>query len=215
MNKAMELIDNRSKTLKDDLSIEIHRGSKLSIAAACFSIYAFKEFSESIIVTADDDIYYPNDWLSKLYYSYITNPSNISVHRAHRIRLEDNKIAPYETWEKHVEDESARFDNFLTGVGGVLYPPNCFSKEVLREDVFLGKCPYADDIWFWVMALVHNRKIRVVKNHNSVLYCTDIYRQILQNKRSLYRINSKGQNDKQLDELLKLYGQNVYSKLLI
>ena len=111
------------------------------------------------------------------------------------------------------EDESARFDNFLTGVGGVLYPPNCFSKEVLREDVFLNKCPYADDIWFWVMALVHNRKIRVVKNHNSVLYCTDIYRQILQNKRSLYRINSKGQNDKQIDELLKLYGQNVMSKI--
>ena len=177
------------------------------------AIYAFKEFSESIIVTADDDIYYPKDWLSKLYYSYITNPSDISVHRAHRIRLEDNKIVPYETWEKHVEDESARFDNFLTGVGGVLYPPNCFSKEVLREDVFLSKCPYADDIWFWVMALVHNRKIRVVKNHNSVLYCTDIFRQILQNKRTLYKINSKGQNDKQLDELLKLYGQNVMSKI--
>lgn len=44
----MELIDNRSKTLKDDLSIEIHRGSKLSIAAACFSIYAFKELKKEL-----------------------------------------------------------------------------------------------------------------------------------------------------------------------
>ena len=56
-------------------------------------------------------------------------------------------------------------------------------------------------------------KIRVVKNHNSNIYCTDIFRQIMQNKRTLYKINSKGQNDKQLEELLKLYGQNVYSKL--
>ena len=48
MNKTMELIDNRSKTLKDDLSIEIHRGSKLSIAAACFSIYAFKELKKEL-----------------------------------------------------------------------------------------------------------------------------------------------------------------------
>ena len=103
------------------------------------AIYAFKEFSNSIIVTADDDIYYPKDWLSKLYYSFIANPKDISVHRAHRIRFEDKKIAPYETWTKHVEEENARFDNFLTGVGGVLYPPNCFSNEVLRKDIFLTK----------------------------------------------------------------------------
>lgn len=35
----MELINNTTKTLKDDLSVEIKQGSKLSIAAACFSIY--------------------------------------------------------------------------------------------------------------------------------------------------------------------------------
>ena len=31
----MELIDNINKTLRDDLSVEIREGSKLSIAAAC------------------------------------------------------------------------------------------------------------------------------------------------------------------------------------
>lgn len=46
--------------------------------------------------------------------------------------------------EKHVEEESARYGNFLTGVGGVLYPPACFSNEVLREDIFLKYAPYAD-----------------------------------------------------------------------
>ena len=38
----MEVINNTSKTLRDDLSVEIKEGSKLSIAAACFSIYAFQ-----------------------------------------------------------------------------------------------------------------------------------------------------------------------------
>ena len=41
-----ELIDNKNKTLKDDLSKEIKAGSKLSIAAACFSIYAFQELKD-------------------------------------------------------------------------------------------------------------------------------------------------------------------------
>lgn len=44
----MELIDNKSKTLRDDLSLEIKQGSKLSIAAACFSIYAFQELKKEL-----------------------------------------------------------------------------------------------------------------------------------------------------------------------
>lgn len=45
----MELINNTTKTLKDDLSVEIKKGSKLSIAAACFSIYAFQELKKQLI----------------------------------------------------------------------------------------------------------------------------------------------------------------------
>ncbi len=44
----MELINNTTKTLKDDLSAEIKKGSKLSIAAACFSIYAFQELKKEL-----------------------------------------------------------------------------------------------------------------------------------------------------------------------
>lgn len=44
----MEFINNTTKTLKDDLSIEIKKGSKLSIAAACFSIYAFQELKKQL-----------------------------------------------------------------------------------------------------------------------------------------------------------------------
>lgn len=43
-----EMIDNVNKTLKDDLSVEIKQGSKLSIAAACFSIYAFQELKSAL-----------------------------------------------------------------------------------------------------------------------------------------------------------------------
>lgn len=44
----MELINNITKTLRDDLSIEIKDGSKLSMAAACFSIYAFQELKTQL-----------------------------------------------------------------------------------------------------------------------------------------------------------------------
>ena len=44
-----EFIDNTNKTLKEDLSSEIKSGSKVSIAAACFSIYAFQELKSELI----------------------------------------------------------------------------------------------------------------------------------------------------------------------
>lgn len=44
----MELINNVNKTLKDDLNTEIKKGSKLSIAAACFSIYAFAKLKSEL-----------------------------------------------------------------------------------------------------------------------------------------------------------------------
>ena len=44
----IELINNVTRTLKDDLSAEIKEGSKLSVAAACFSIYAFQELKEAL-----------------------------------------------------------------------------------------------------------------------------------------------------------------------
>lgn len=176
-------------------------------------IHAFREFSDSIIVTADDDIYYPQDWLKKLYLSYIANPKDIQVHRAHRVLTENGKILPYEKWDKHVEEESARYDNFITGVGGALYPPNCFSREVLREDIFLKYAPNADDLWLWTMALTHSKKIRVVKNHIKTLISVNIFNQLF--KDNLYKNNKNGGNDRQLENLMKYYGQNIRTKLSI
>lgn len=174
-------------------------------------VYAFEEFYESIIVTADDDIYYPKNWLKYLYLSYVSNQDDIHCHRAHRVGLKYGKILPYENWEKQVEEESARYDNFLTGAGGVLYPPKCFSNEVLREDVFLKYAPSADDIWLWVMALVHGKKIRVVKNHYKTLISTNLFRQIF--GKTLYSVNKDGQNDIQLNNLMKFYSNNILSRL--
>lgn len=42
------LIDNSEKTLKEDLLVEINKNNKISIAAACFSIYAFQELKEQL-----------------------------------------------------------------------------------------------------------------------------------------------------------------------
>jgi ERCC4-related helicase len=44
----MELINNVGKTLRDDMAQQMQQGSRLSIAASCFSIYAFQELKEAL-----------------------------------------------------------------------------------------------------------------------------------------------------------------------
>jgi hypothetical protein len=39
----MEIIDNISKTLKDDLAVGLKKDARVSIAASCFSMYAYSE----------------------------------------------------------------------------------------------------------------------------------------------------------------------------
>ena len=44
----MELFDNVTRTVRDDLAVTINPHSRLSIAAACFSIYAFQELKTEL-----------------------------------------------------------------------------------------------------------------------------------------------------------------------
>ena len=45
---SLKILDNISSTVRDDLQSEIKRGSKVSIAAACFSMYAYKELKKQL-----------------------------------------------------------------------------------------------------------------------------------------------------------------------
>ena len=44
----MQIIDNVNATLKTDLQENIKKGSKIAIAAACFSIYAYQELKKQL-----------------------------------------------------------------------------------------------------------------------------------------------------------------------
>ena len=44
----MEIFNNTTKVVKDDLKNKIQSGSRISIAAACFSIYAYQELKAQL-----------------------------------------------------------------------------------------------------------------------------------------------------------------------
>ncbi|WP_282077340.1 glycosyltransferase family 2 protein [Epibacterium ulvae] len=134
-------------------------------------IPALQQDPNRYIVTADDDVFYPFDWLAKLVEGAKQHPGNVISHRAHRVQYEPSgSIAPYENWQKNLNTQQSGADIFATGVSGVLYPPNSLDQHAIETDAFLSLCPSADDIWlYWMTRLngceVHNLggKARIIE----------------------------------------------------
>lgn len=181
----------------------------------CNNIYSYKklvptlrEYPNNIIVTADDDIYYEKDWLEKLVKAHEQNQNDIICHRAHRIKLNKNGIAPYKKWSKKIKGTKASYLNFLTGVGGVLYPVNSLNKDVLNEKLFTEIAPKADDVWFWAMALLNGTKTLVPDNRiKELTYINPERERGLTNEITLFSTNRKGGNDLQIEKIINHYPQ--------
>lgn len=171
-------------------------------------IPALENYPNNIIVTADDDIYYEKDWLEKLLKSSEENKDCIICHRAHRVKINKDALAPYKKWPKKIKSNKASYLNFLTGVGGVLYPPNCLYKDVLNKELFIELAPKADDVWFWAMAALNHTKTVVAKNCiRELTYVNPERERGLTNEITLFSSNKKGGNDEQITNVINHYPQ--------
>lgn len=165
-------------------------------------IPTLQAYPDAVIVTADDDVIYPKDWLRKLVNAYKSNPDYIHCHRAHKIDFDkEGKLLPYNDWLSCVSYKEVipSFLNFFTGMGGVLYPPHCFYADILDTHKFLSLAPHQDDIWFWAMAVCNGVKVNVVEsNYQEFKSFVDAI------KGSLWEINQT-QNDVVLNKVLEFY----------
>ena len=110
--------------------------------------YAFKEFTDSRIVTVDDDVVYPADMLERLVQLSDRFRNSVCANIFRQISMENNGFAPYKRWTKVVSGEyvsSCR--NTAIGCGGVLYPPHCFSERIFDMEAISEDCQNADDLW--------------------------------------------------------------------
>lgn len=170
-------------------------------------IPALKVFPNDIIVTADDDLYYKKDWLKKLYEEYLKSDKNcVIAHRCHRINIKNQEILPYNTWQKCIKNNSSSFLNFPTSGGGILYSPKSLYEDILNQDLFREHTPYADDIWFWAMSILNNKKIRIVERPNDIIYINPERELNINNDGTLFQTNKTG-NDIQLQNIINYYPQ--------
>lgn len=166
-------------------------------------IYALQAHANSVIVTADDDIAYPPDWLESLVASYRRAPKVIHCHRARLITFDPHgNINRYVDWPILAREELSACV-IPIGVGGVLYPPHSLHELVCEEAIFMSLCEFGDDIWLKTMSLMNGVLCKKLSADASPATFYDVPSS---QAVSLMDTNLNGRNDAQIDKVFTRFG---------
>lgn len=174
-------------------------------------IPALQEFPDDLIITVDDDLIYDKFMIELLYESYKKYPNAISAMRVHRVMFDTSgNILPYSEWVK--EDSSFtgvdRIDLMATTGAGTLFPPRILPDETLNWNKIQELCPYADDIWLKMMAVMNDINTVLVRENRPLVYIAN------SQEETLWNINCN-ENDIQLANIIEYYKEaDLTSKLL-
>ncbi|WP_429035329.1 glycosyltransferase family 2 protein [Aeromonas media] len=108
------------------------------------------------IVTADDDVYYPSNWLEGFDGMAMERKDSILCYRAQKILFSSRGvIKSYREWELS-SGNAASWDILPTGVSGICYPISSLHGLECRD--FLNICPTTDDIWLKFITMKNGYK---------------------------------------------------------
>lgn len=173
--------------------------------------YTAQKYTNSIIVTADDDTLYPEFWLDNLLKTSREYNKCVVCYRAHEISFDENgNINTYKKWNSLSPNYKGPSCNLVAiGVGGILYPKNFFKNVEFNFEIIKKMCPTTDDLWLKMLGLVNDYKV-VKVNENSKEWFT--IRQSQKIKLTSENVDNDNKNDIAMKKLMEYYGINFYYK---
>lgn len=123
--------------------------------------YAMQDFPNDTIITVDDDCIYSKNLVKSLLKAHQKHPYCVAAVRVHKMAYSRrHTLFSYNNWINNCTAcRKPSYTLFATGIGGVLYPPGCLSKETFDVDAIKKYCLKADDIWLKFMQLLNRTKV--------------------------------------------------------
>lgn len=123
------------------------------------------------VVTADDDIYYGENWLKLLLEAEEQHPNSIVVARARRVRRNMfGGVCGYKFWQLILCNGVVHKDFQVTFGGGVVFNKATFTESAWISKRYLELAPTTDDLWFNRLLEVHERAIYVCTEASQELF---------------------------------------------
>lgn len=115
--------------------------------------YTIQENPSSIIITIDDDLYYPSDTIERLIRLNEKYPNAVCANRTCAIAFDANSdYKPYNQWTSVDSAREPSFALVALGYGGVLYPSHLFVGSELFDTKVIRELSFtSDDLWLKVL----------------------------------------------------------------
>jgi hypothetical protein len=166
---------------------------------------ALEHYPDSNVITIDDDAIYPRNLVKQLEAISKRFPGVLVGTRGKAMTFSENTVDKYLSWPPPRGGVPSK-NVFLTGVGGILYPPHSLNDMVLDASLALKLCPSADDVWFKVMSVLAGAS-SVVTSDSPADYWTIPGTQ----SNSLTEANVlTGRNDEQMRDVLNFFGTDLF-----
>ena len=134
--------------------------------------YAFRDYPNDIVITVDDDIFYPTTMLETLLYFHHKYPNAIISRYARCIqRDQQGYILSSRSWRHIRYNDFTNDDAFFGTGGGTLFPfpSKSLYKDSINIQLAQKLTPIEDDLWLNTMARLKRTPIIVIKDTKDIL----------------------------------------------
>lgn len=164
--------------------------------------YTMQEYPDYYVITADDDIFYPENHIENLWSGHERYTKAVVCNWSHQILFGgDGTFGKYDEWPDEHETVPS-YGILAVGCNGVLYPPGALSAKVFSKEEIIKYALMTDDLWLKCMSVLAGYKT-VNCSETSLIY----YNILGAKKSGLWKKNTgeNSNNDKVWSQLMDLY----------
>ena len=165
--------------------------------------YTFREYPNDYVILVDDDILYPEYFISELLVDMDKNDRVNCSYGAIMKYNSQKELMPYNKWPIFIEQKTDVPEFFFGSGGGTAFIPSRLHADTCNMDLAYRLCPLADDVW--LNAMCRLSKVKCIKVRGKLI--PPIY---IENNQTLCSKNvGKLQNDKQIENVRNYYKSNL------
>lgn len=118
--------------------------------------------SDDVIVTADDDQFYGENWLKLLVDNYSKNNTAVAARVREKKYNNFNSLTSYKYWDIITSSRVMDKNFVVTFGGGAVLTQSMFRSIDVIDDEFLNIAPTADDLWYSKLLELAGTEVAVV-----------------------------------------------------
>ena len=128
--------------------------------------YTMMKYRDYAIITIDDDIFYCKNMIKSLYYYYIDHPNLVAGRRGRLMKYKNNgELINYMNWDLNFKDNKSGFNILLTGIGGIIYPPDILNINQDNLDI-INETLLGDDFTLKYFQIKKGIEQKIIHNNH-------------------------------------------------